>query len=120
MTPEEALSDHRLMLDAVGEEITLRRETRGPGNPPVMIPFEATVRARVMGYQPKDLVGGITQGDLKAIVLAVDLETVQWPGPLRQGDKAILRGKTKTIEVVDGNTRRIQGVLIAYELRVTG
>lgn len=75
--------------------------------------------ARVMSYSPADLVGNIKQGDSRLIVLAEDFETAPFAA-LRQNDKAIVRGRELNIEAVDDSTRRVGGVLIAYEIRVRG
>lgn len=117
MTPEAAAASHRRMLGQVGEQITLRRFTGSGTNRPY---FDVTVTARVVAFEPKDLVGGIQQGDRKLIVLAQDLFDAQWPAPPKKGDAAIVRGKTLNVEAVDDNTRRIHGELIAYEIQVRG
>jgi hypothetical protein len=113
---EEIRADYREMISEDGETITLRRINQsGP-------PIEATVRARVTGYQPKELVGGIKQGDRRVIVLAEDVETSGFPVPFKTGgtDKAVVREKALNIGVVDDSTRRVGGVLIAYDITATG
>lgn len=117
MTPEAAKASTKRMLSHVGETVTIRRYTGTGQNRPH---FDATVKARVVDYKPHELVGAIQQGDRKLIVLADDLITAQFPQPLVKGDKAVVRGKELNIEAPDDNTRRVQGVLIAYELRVRG
>ena len=89
-----------------GETITLRRGAS-----------DISVRARVVGYQAEELVGGIVQGDRKVIALADD---VTFDPPLRRGDKAVIRNRVMNIEFVDDSTRRVGGVLVAYELTVRG
>jgi hypothetical protein len=116
MDAAQARRDYREMIADVGEVITLRR------NVPSGAPIEAQVLARVTGYQPKDLVGGIKQGDSRLIVLAEDVEAKGFPVPFSTGgsDKAIIRGKTQNIELVDDRTRRVGGVLIAYDITARG
>lgn len=106
---------YRILMDEIGETVTLRRN-----NPAPAAATEQTVKARVSGYQPEELVGGINQGDRKVIILAEDITT--FPVPFKTGgtDKIIVRGKTLNIGVVDDSTRRIGDTLIAYEIRATG
>jgi hypothetical protein len=78
------------------------------------------VRARVTGYQENELVGGIQQGDRKVIMLSEDLVTAGFSMPVTANDKLMLRGKQISIVSVDDSTRRIQGVLIAYEIQARG
>lgn len=118
MSPEQARSMHRRAIDASGETIVIRRYTgKGPDRPR----FDTEVRARVMGYEMDAVVGSIQQGDRKVIVLAGDLEDAQFAFPIVPlSDKAVVRGKELTIKAVDDSTRRVQGVLVAYELQVGG
>ncbi len=112
----EMRADYRELIDEDGETITLRRFVAGGA------PIEVEVRARVTGYQPAELVGGIKQGDSRLIVLAEDVEARGFPVPFSTGgsDKAIIRGKTQNIELVDDRTRRVGGVLIAYDITARG
>lgn len=114
MTPEAARASYRRQIDAHGETVTLRRV-----NPSPTAPTDVTVRARVVGYQPEELVGAIQQGDRKIIALAEDVGA--FPLPFRERfDKAIIRGTEMTIQAIDDNTRRVAGELIAYDIRVRG
>lgn len=104
MTPDEALASHRAMIREIGEDILIRR----PGE------ADVTVRARVIGYQPKELIGPIVQGDVKIIVLVDTLGALL---PLTTNESAVVRGRVLAIKGVDDNTRRIGGTLIALELQ---
>lgn len=117
MTPEECKSVYRDMMEEVGENVFVRRYFGTGVN---RNKFEVKVLARIVGYSPQELVGTIVQGDQKLIVLVDDLEIYQFPLPLIKNDKVVVRGKELNIEAVDGNTRRIDGELIAYELQVRG
>jgi len=117
MNVSEIKSSYRRMMDEVGEEVAIRRYTGSGANRPY---FDATVMARVVDFKPADLVGEIIQGDRNLIVIAQDLIDAQVQMGVRKGDKAIVRGKELNIEAVDDNTRRVQGQLIAYEIRVRG
>lgn len=117
MTPDSIKAEYRRMLNEAGETVTIRRYTGTGASRPF---FDADVLARVAEFQPDELIGGIIQGDVKLIVLADDLIEAQAPLDLRKGDKAVVRGRERNIEAADDNTRRLAGVLIAYELRVRG
>ena len=119
MTPAEIKADYLATLDEVGEPIMIRRYTGvGPNRPR----FDAEVRARVMAYEPHELVGNIVEGERKAIILAEDLIAAQITLPLVVGDnlKAVVRGREVAVKAVDDNTRRVAGVLVAVELRIGG
>jgi hypothetical protein len=114
MTPDEALDQHRAFINEIGEDIAIRRFT-GTGTPR---PYtDTTTKARVMGYQPSQLVGPIVQGDRKVIALVDTLSSML---PITTNDKAVIGGKVLSIKAVDDNTRRIAGTLIALELQVGG
>ncbi len=112
MTPGEALAAYRTSIAVTGESITLRTFT---GTGAARTAADITVRARVRGYAPAELVGGITQGDREIIVLAADVTTAP-----KKGDQVIVRGRALTIEAVDDSTRRLAGVLMAYVLTARG
>lgn len=119
MNAAEALASHRAMLAEVGEDIVIRRYTgdADPNRPKTDI----IARARVTGYQPRDMVGGISVGDRKVIVMVDTLGALLPIVPGRDSaDKAVVRGKELTIIAVDDSTRRIGGTLIALELQVRG
>lgn len=117
MNPEETKQSYIAAMDAAGETVSIRRFTgTGVGRTHV----DTDVRARVVGYQERELVGGIQQGDRKAIVPADDLVDAGFTMPVTANDKLILRGRQLSIVSVDDSTRRIQGVLIAYEIQARG
>lgn len=100
------------------ETITLRRYT---GGGPLRPRFDAeNVRARTVGYQPHELVGGVVQGDRKIILFADDLIAKGFVLPVTVNDKVVVRGKELAIIAPDDSTRRVDGVLIAIELQVRG
>lgn len=121
MTPAEARAAHRRQVDQHGETIVIRRYA-GTGNSRV-VSQSVSVRARVASYSPQQLVGSIQQGDTKLIVLAEDFEGSAFSPAPKSGEtglKAVVGGREKSIEAIDDRTRRIQGVLIAYEMQVRG
>lgn len=116
MNAAQIRRDYREALSDVGETIILRRFVAGG------LPIEAEVRARVTGFQEAELVGGVKQGDRRVIVLAEDVEATGFPVPFSTGgsDKAVVRGKALNIQIVDDSTRRVGGVLIAYDITARG
>ncbi|RAI44724.1 hypothetical protein CH341_07785 [Rhodoplanes roseus] len=112
MSVAETLAAYRAALAEVGETITVRRL-----NPSPAAPTDVQALARITGYDPSEIVPGIQQGDRKVILLA---EHVTLTPPLRAGDKLVVRGRVLNIETVDDSTRRLGGVLVAYELLVRG
>lgn len=117
MTPDSIKADYREMLTEVGEIVTVRRYSGSGENRPY---FDASVLARVVDYEPRELVGLIAQGDRKLILLADDLVQAQFVLPIQKDDKVVVRGKELNIQGADDNTRRVKGILIAYELQVRG
>lgn len=117
MTPAEVRASYSANMDAVGETIVIRRYTgTGVGR----VPHDTNVRARVTGYDYRELVGTIQQGDRRLIVLLEDLENAGFATPVVPTDKIVLRGTMISIVTVDDSTRRLQGELIAYEIQARG
>lgn len=114
MTADEAIASHKAFIGVVGETVSVRRYT---GTGPTRTYADTTALARVTGFQPKDLVGSIVQGDRKVIMLVDTLSSVL---PLTTADSVIIRGREVKIKAIDDNTRRIGGTLIALELQVAG
>lgn len=114
MTADEALAQHRAMINEVGEDIIVRRIT---GTGPTPAHTDIVTRARVMGYQPSQLVGAIVQGDRRVIALVDTLSSML---PITTNDKVVVRGKVLAIKSVDDSTRRIAGTLIALEIQCSG
>lgn len=108
---------YKRMLNATGENVVFRRYT---GTGQSREKTDVTVLARVIASSPQELAGSLTQGDRKLIVLASDFDNTNWPIPPRKNDKVVVRGKELNIETVDDNTRRCNGVLVAYEIMVRG
>jgi len=115
VTPESVKADYARTLK---EWVTIRRWT---GSGPTRPRFDAQARAKVIGFAPQELIGGIVQGDRKAIVFADDLIAAGLTLPVTTNDKCVLAsGKECAIIAADGETRKVDGVLIAYELAVRG
>lgn len=108
----------RIMDRHVGEAVLIRR-FQGTGRAPGHFDH-GPVMARPKGYAPEQLVGAVKQGDVWLIVLAEDIEATGIALPITREDRIVLRGRELAIEEIDGNTRSVQGVVIAWELRVRG
>ncbi len=99
-----------------GETVQLMR----PGNAGVFF-----VQAWVTDFIPQDLSGAVQQGRRTAVVLASSVVASGFPLPFAvKSDRLVwaLNGtpKSNVINKVDDATRRIQGVLIAYDLDLEG
>ncbi|MFN4283514.1 MAG: hypothetical protein ACK4NA_12830 [Alphaproteobacteria bacterium] len=118
MTPDQVVAAYARGLMQGGITVTLRRYS-GSGESRTTTDA-ANIRARLLGYAPEELVAPVQQGDSRVIVLAQDLADLSWPMPPRRGDAVIVSGKELLVENVDYNTRRIAGVLVAYDMQVRG
>jgi hypothetical protein len=79
------------------------------------------IAARVMAYQPQEIVGTtVIQGDTKVILLKSDLVVKGYPVPPVKGDQIVVNGKTLTAQAVDQNTRKSGTEIIAYEVQARG
>ncbi len=104
------IAEYRRAFALVGETVSIRRGTSGSAT-------ATAVRARVKDYAADELVGDIAQGDRRIIIMAEDVPLAP---PLAKGDRLVVRGQPMVVQVVDDNTRRVAGVLIAYEVRARG
>lgn len=114
MTAEEARASHRSFIEEIGEDVIFRRFT-GSGTPRPKT--DVTAKARVMGYQPSQLLGPIVQGDRRVVAMAEALTSLL---PITTNDVLVVRGKEMKIKAVDDSTRRVGGTLIALEITVGG
>lgn len=127
MTPAEALESHRRLLAEGGSGTVTVRRYAGKGAARA-VAAEADALARVSMYKPEQIVGAVIQGDRKAIVIndpsaAVPVGKVALATllPLSKfTDALVIGGSEVSVEGVDDQTRRIQGVLVALEIQVRG
>lgn len=125
MTPAEMIADLDAELADDGEDIRLQRLTLGPGGQ--QIPFEVVCRAFVRGYDPQELVGGITQTDSRVIMSPTQIIAHQWTSgatgnqdkrvPIK-GNRAFIAGKPRNVEAAMG--KYVDGELVRIEMRVLG
>ena len=101
-----------LYRENLHEAVSIRRISgTGPGRTDVTW---ATV-GRVFNGQRKELTGGFAQQDMKAIIYAADLFAAGMPSDVVIGDFLIdHRGIEHTVYEVQ--PRRVEGILVAYEL----
>ena len=86
-------------LSRFGRAMTLRRNTLAAGN--VHIPLDVTVYGRTKNYSPKDLIGGIVQGDTEVTISNKEIADAQWPGPPKKGDIFRFEGRNAVIQAVE-------------------
>ncbi len=110
-----------------GEDIVLRRTY---GQAPRMNYVEIKLRAAVRGYQPVELVSGISQTDSKVIISPTGLRQRGWPGGEapsatvaepwlpRTLDDVFIGGRKRSIQVV--TPFRPSGEVVRIEMRVLG
>jgi hypothetical protein len=110
------VSTYARQFELRGEEVTVRRIV--PNDDPIQV----TVRALVTGYDPEELVGGVTMADRKVVLSYEDLVSKGFPVPLREGstDRLIIRGRAMMISSIDDSTHRVAGTLNAVQIRATG
>jgi hypothetical protein len=120
MTPAAVKASYRRALDRYGEPIYIRRFS-GPVGPNRTATDYGPIQARVTGFQPDEFIGSIVPGDRKIVAMAADIDQSGITLPVTAGaDKALWRGRELTLKAVDTSTRRISGVLVAYEMVASG
>ena len=123
--PAEYIADLNAELADGGEDVRLQRLTLAAGS--VQIPFEVVCRAFVRGYEPAELVAGITQQTSKVILSPTEIAQAQWtsgrPGnedrrvPTK-GNRIFIAGRARNVEAATG--KYVAGVLVRIELQVAG
>lgn len=83
------------------------------------------VQAWVTDFVPSDLSGGMQEGTRNAVVLASSVVASGFPLPFIVKQDRLVWGlngapKSNAITKVDDATRRISGLLVAYELGLDG
>ncbi len=97
-----------------GELVTLRRLATGG-----VIAFSVDVWAVVRFFAANELVGGISQGDRMALISNREIAAHQWPGPPRERDQLIIRGKTATLQA-NAETIVVDGFTVSHRMQVRG
>lgn len=125
MTPEQIVADLDASLVTDGRVITLQRLTLAAGG--VQIPFSVDAPAFVRGYDPKDLVGGVTQQDRKVILSPTPIVEAGWTSgrpahedrriPMK-GNRVLIGGRPHSVEAAEGIA--VADALVRIEMRVRG
>lgn len=111
MTPHQAIAKLDRAIARNGQTVTLRR---GTASAPVAT---AALKAHVRGYDPDELVGGITQKDSKVILAPTGLKG--WPsGMVQENDWIQIDGRWRSI--VAAVPVRMADTLVRIELQVKG
>lgn len=110
------------MTPAVARAALARHLANG-GTPVQLIrqgeaPFPIMVKPR--SFSAQDLAGGAFQGNRILIIPVEPLEQASWPLPIGERDQIEDDTGLATIIRVDAITRRLNGVLIAYEVEISG
>jgi hypothetical protein len=125
---EIAELDRALQED--GENIVLRR-VKGTSLATVQN-VDVTCRAFVRGYDPNELVGGISQQDVKVILSPTQIDAADWPAdeadstsPIderiprkNRGDRAVIAGRVHSVEAAKGIL--IDGILVRIDMQCRG
>jgi hypothetical protein len=109
MTPAEARDQLAQMLADYGEDVQIKRQA-----------VTVTVRAKELAYRPEDYVGDLQQSIRRIVVQAQDLDNSGLLPLVAGKDHLVMSGRTMVITAIDDTTRRIQGIVIGYELQVAG
>ena len=97
------------LFDMGGRRVTLRRNM---GNSPAI--EVANVRARIRGFKPEEIAGGIDVGQRKILILAEDIPASFLP--MRQNDRVIVDGITMVFATrPDDQTHRDGELLLAID-----
>lgn len=57
-----------------------------------------TVQGLPYQYAPRDLVGGLMQGDQRVEILNDEIAAAGWPGPPGKPDRLLIDGRTSTLQ----------------------
>lgn len=124
MTPTAALVALDRQLRLHGQNATLRRYV---GTGPSRTASDVAVRVRLDDYRPEELVGGIIQGDSRAILSPSQIIAASWGGTPADGTDGRVPVKNDHL-IVAGRARIVQaaapfymdGQLVRIELQVRG
>ena len=110
MTPERIAA----LIAQFGQPVTLQRLT----GTTTQVRHDVVCQAIVRGYEPVQLIGGITWGDRQVAISNVEIADAQWPGPPRANDRCVIDGRTTTIQACD--TRRLRNDIVLHLIQVRG
>lgn len=96
------------------QTVTVRRYSGSPRTP-----TDAACAANERLYNAMELVGTISQGDHRVIVLADDIEAGGIALPLTTFDKVVVDDVELAVKV-PGERKALDGTLVAYEIQARG
>lgn len=133
MTPEQAIADLDAALAADGTEVELQRLAQGGA---ALIPYGIKLKGFIRGYEPNELVNGVTQQMAKFTISPTEIDRKGWPGPESSSatvaekasdrrvplanafDRLVVNGKPRTIAAATG--LYMQGTLVRIDGRILG
>jgi hypothetical protein len=98
------------------ETIGVRRYT-GAGS--IRPRFDIFIRGKATPYGATELIGTITQGDQRVLLLVEDIIANLMTLPITTNDKVVVKGRELSI-VNPAERKASDGTLVAYELQVRG
>lgn len=119
-----------VLADDEGEDIVLRR-VKG-SSLATQQNVDVTCRAFVRGYGAAELVGAITQQDVRIVISSTQIDAAGWPADeadstslidpriprKNRGDKVIISGKEHAVQ--DAKPIRIDGTLVRIDITARG
>ena len=116
LTPDGAKASLARLI-ATGDLVSLQRGL-APGN---VVTSTTQVRCRFIRASQEELVGSTSEDDRWCVLSADEVAASGFPLPLAKNDRLVFDGERRlVVQDIDDTTRRIGGVLIGYQLRVTG
>jgi hypothetical protein len=113
MTPASAIASLDRQLAEHGEDVVVRRYTAPSGTPRPKTDIAA--RASVRAVKPEELAGEIDQTSSKVVMSPTGLAALL---PLRKGDKVVVQGKERNVEIP--RPIFVGGTLVRIDVMVTG
>jgi hypothetical protein len=131
VSAEQEIADLDAALLADGENVVLRR-VKGTSGLASQQNVDVTCRAFVRGYDPNELVNGITQQDRRVVISSTEIDAADWPADeadstsgvdqrvprKNRGDKCIIGGYPCSVEAAA--PIYLDGTLVRIDMRVRG
>ena len=119
MTPAAAIAALDKQLRRHGHDAVLRRST---WSGTTKTTADVTVRIKLRGYAPDELLGGITQDDSEVVMSPTQINAAGWPSgtpePPKAGDTLVSAGRARA--VIAAEPIYLGGELVRINLQVRG
>lgn len=119
MTPQAAIAALDRQLHLHGHDAVLRRAT---WSGTTKTTADVTVRIKLRGYAPDELVGGIIQGDSAVVMSPTQINAAGWPSgapePPKAGDTLVSAGRARA--VIAAEPIYLGGEVVRIEMQVRG